>query len=309
MGGFMNSALRAQAQAAVLDSLFTAAPPDPSAILGRVAQEAATRGYSLAESGLQPWARKLELELGALSGGVTRSLGRVPGLGAASRDLAGLAVSGVMHSRGRGLGPESWALWLYQGAAQATADAVVNGALASLPVPSIVTQAMGALQTVSNILEAGREAASGEILPTIGLQGDAFSGSDLRVRGTGSFGPVSFVASPERVMTWREASRGHKARYAVHELLGAKPRSEYLSPDVTPTKFSVRLDSGLGASPERDAEELAAMCREGRVERLVLGGRNLGLHYIEEINEVWRRMGPGGVVMVSDLELTLKEYE
>lgn len=302
----MDAAARFALQASLLDSMFTGAPPNPASIGPLVEQAAVARGSTLLESGLAPWARKLELELGALTGKVDRTAGRA-GLDAESRNLALLAVSGVMTMRGQGVGPDSWVLWLDQGAAGTLADVLVDGALAKLPAPAIVAQAGGLLQAFENVSAIARQTT--DFAWALPLPAEELEAGSLPVRvGTGSFGPVAFEASSSKVKTWSGLSREHKGRYAVHEVLGATPRLEFLAPEISPTTFTVRLDSGLGASPAADLEELAELCRTGRVERLVLGGRNLGPHVLEGVKESWRRLGPGGVVLVAEAELTLKEY-
>ncbi len=302
----MDAATRSEVQSVLLASLFSGHPPDPSMVQAQARAEVARRGYALAESGLAPWARKLELETGSLVGQLNRAVG-VAGVDSASLDLAMLAASGVLSLRGQGVGPESWLLWLDQSAARTLADAVVSGALAKLPAPAIVTQAGGLLQAFEDVSAMARQTTDfGWAMP---LPAEELEAGSLPVRvGTGSFGPVAFEASSSKVKTWSGLSREHKGRYAVHEVLGATPRLEFLAPEISPTTFTVRLDSGLGASPAADLEELAALCRQGRVERLVLGGQNLGPHVLESVKESWRRLGPGGVVLVAEAELTLKEY-
>lgn len=300
----MDAATRSALQASLLSSMFKGAPPNPASIGPLVEKAAIARGSTLLESGLAPWARKLELELGALTGKVDRTMGRV-GLDAESRDLALLAVSGVMTMRGQGVGPDSWKLWLDQDAAGKIADSVVGGALAKLPASSILSDAKNLLQS---FMDATAVQTPGISWP-LPIPEEMEETSALPIRaGTGSFGPVSFEVSAEKVKTWSDLSREHKGRYATHEVLGAVPRLEFLAPDISQTTFKVRLDAGLGASPAEDMDTLADLCRTGRVERLVLGGRNLGPHVIEGVKEIWRRMGPAGVVLVAEAELTFKEY-
>ncbi|SNS16220.1 Phage P2 GpU [Humidesulfovibrio mexicanus] len=300
----VDAATRSALQASLLASMFKGAPPNPATISPLVEMAAVAHGSTLSESGLAPWARMLELELGALTGKVDRTMGRV-GLDAESRDLALLAVSGVMTMRGQGVGPDSWKLWLDQDASAKIADAVVGGALAKLPAASILSDAKDLLQTFKDAT-AVQTPGIGWPLP-IPEEIEETSALPMRA-GTGSFGPVSFEVSTERVKTWSDLSREHKGRYAAHEVLGAMPRLEFLAPEITPTTFAVRLDAGLGASPAADLDTLADLCRTGRVERLVLGGRNLGPHVLESVKETWRRLGPGGFLLVAEAELTLKEY-
>lgn len=305
----MDAATRSAVQATLLPRLFAGLPPNPAEVLTSVEGEVVRRGYTLAESGLQPWGRKLELELGALTGGLNRSLGqymgRAPGVDSGCMALAQRAVSGAMTLRGQGVGPESWLLWLDQDFTSTLAESVVSKALAGSPLASIVGDIKSLLQAVD---QAAAIDVAGYGWPLPLPADDAGTDRLPRRTGTGSFGPVAFEVSTEKVKTWSGLTREHKGRYATHEVLGATPRLEFLAPDISQTTFSVRLDMGLGASPAEDMTVLADLCRTGRVERLVLGGRNLGAHVLESVRETWKHTGPGGVVLVAEMELTLKEY-
>jgi hypothetical protein len=303
----MDAATRSAVQAELLASLFSGTPPDPSEILPKVEAAAVERGYSLAESALQPWGRKLELELGALSGCLARRMGQVPGLNAGNLDLAQRAVSSVMALRGQGFGPDSWKLWLNQDFTWDIAESVATRALAGSPLASIVGSVRELLQTAAEAearKEAEEDAEDEEAWSALDEEED----EEPVLSGTGSFGAVAFEVSADKVKTWNGLNREHKGRYAKYELIGVVPRSAFNGPDVSQTTCTVRLDVGLGAAPAEDMEEFADMCRKGRVEPLILGGRNLGPHYLESVKETWRHTGPGGAVLVAEVDLTFQEY-
>ncbi len=124
----------------------------------------------------------------------------------------------------------------------------------------------------------------------------------------GSFGDVVFEASAELVRTPESVTRTRKARYAEHKVLGAKPRLEFLAPELAALSMKIRLHAACGVDPVREADRLAALCEEGKAERLMLSGENLGTFVLESVSEVQKKAGPDGRIAFSELTLSFKEY-
>lgn len=124
----------------------------------------------------------------------------------------------------------------------------------------------------------------------------------------GSFGDVVFEASADLVRTPDAVSRTRKGRYAEHKVLGARPRLEFLAPELVTLSMKVRLHAAYGVDPLEEAERLAALCEEGKAERLMLYGENLGYFVLESLSEVQKKAGPDGRIAFSELSLSFKEY-
>ncbi len=125
----------------------------------------------------------------------------------------------------------------------------------------------------------------------------------------GSLGDIIFEAGAEgRVMTPSEFQRESAARFEEHKVVGAPPRLEFLSAELDAMTLPIRLRADMGVNPAREAEKLSAMCREGRVARLILAGRSLGDVVIESVTESWRLTAPDSGPYLLDLTLKLKEY-
>lgn len=126
----------------------------------------------------------------------------------------------------------------------------------------------------------------------------------------GSFGDVIFETSADgRVMTPTEVQIETAARFEEHKVVGAPPRLEFLSAELTGLSLPIRLRADMGLNPAEEAEKLAAMCREGKVARLILAGRGMGDMVIESVTQTWRLLAPNGQgPYLLDLTLKLKEY-
>ncbi len=125
----------------------------------------------------------------------------------------------------------------------------------------------------------------------------------------GSLGDVVFETSAERVLTPGELQFERAARFEEHKVVGALPRLEYLSAELLNMSMPIRLRADMGINPARAAEKLSAMCREGKVVRLILAGYSLGQVVIESVSQTWRYMGSTRKgPQIVDLTLKLKEY-
>ena len=124
----------------------------------------------------------------------------------------------------------------------------------------------------------------------------------------GSFGDVVFEVSSELVRTPDTVRRTRKARYAEHKVLGAKPRLDFLAPELAGLSMRIRLYAAYGVDPVQEADRLARLCEEGKAQRLMLHGENWGAFVLESVEEVQKKTGPDGKVAVSEVNLSFKEY-
>lgn len=125
----------------------------------------------------------------------------------------------------------------------------------------------------------------------------------------GSFGKLlTFEASPNRVFSPRDLNRVNKGRYEEHKVLGAKPRLEFLSPELQVFSLSVTLSAAHGVDPFDSLLSIKALVTAGIAERLILGGINYGWHVIENSSEKWKHSLPDGRLLSAVVALSFKEY-
>ena len=72
----------------------------------------------------------------------------------------------------------------------------------------------------------------------------------------GTWGPLTFQASADKVRTWQAQRRSGEARWHKHEVHLGKPRPEFLGPGDDTIQMEVRLDSQLGLVPNDELESL-----------------------------------------------------
>ncbi len=126
---------------------------------------------------------------------------------------------------------------------------------------------------------------------------------------TGSLGDVVFEVSQGRIYTPEGVNPGRSARYEDHEVQGAEPRPEFLSPGLGEISLNMTLRRDLGVDPVAEADKLKTYMDKGEVLRLVLAGTNLGKWTIRKMDQGWRHMVKGVTGPLSmTLTVELTEY-
>lgn len=126
----------------------------------------------------------------------------------------------------------------------------------------------------------------------------------------GSLGPIIFEVSSRKVRTFRDLKRTTKARYASHDVIGQKPIVEYIGPDGEEITFVMQFSVALGIDPATETEKLRTLCESGESMYFVLCNQAVGQNrwVIEEVGESYEAVDNSGRVILSQVEITLKEY-
>ena len=126
----------------------------------------------------------------------------------------------------------------------------------------------------------------------------------------GSFGPIIFIVSSLRVLTFNDFSRSASKRTAGHEVIKGKPRTEYLGPDLQTVSFKCTLDATYGVRPRAMIEALVQMAEQGFAFPLVIGGKPIGLHNwsLDSVTANDEYMYNFGELMRAEVTLSLTEY-
>lgn len=124
---------------------------------------------------------------------------------------------------------------------------------------------------------------------------------------TGLFGKVPFVSSSAIVYTFKDLSVSRSARWATHEIIGKKPKLEYIGPGLTEVSFNIQLNSSLGTPPLVALIMLKKMLEKKQAERLLIGPDYLGKFVIESIGEERKYHNNLGICVSAEVSITLKE--
>lgn len=121
---------------------------------------------------------------------------------------------------------------------------------------------------------------------------------------------IVFEVSAEQVLTFESLSREIAGRWATHEIIGAKPKTEYLGPAAQTANLTIRLSAALGVKSRAMLETIEEMAETGAAEYLIIGGRMVGQNrfYIESASESWDRIYNRGELAAASVTLNLGEY-
>nr|DAS10569.1 MAG TPA: hypothetical protein [Caudoviricetes sp.] len=103
-------------------------------------------------------------------------------------------------------------------------------------------------------------------------------------------------------------TRETASRWNTHEVIGAKPKQEFLGPDLDSMSFSMTLSAWRGVSPLQMAQRLREFCSNGEVDNLIIGGQNFGEYLIESVSETYNVVNNRGEIVQASVDVSLKEY-
>ena len=138
---------------------------------------------------------------------------------------------------------------------------------------------------------------------------DSSESEENMPHAVGSFGVVVFQVSEEVLALVSGVQRKTAARVEEHQVVGNKPRLEFISPELDEIKFSVFWHRAFGLNPSIEIRKLRELCEAGATQHLVLGGENFGKCLLLDVTEDWGKSGPSGTLITARASLTFKEYQ
>lgn len=126
----------------------------------------------------------------------------------------------------------------------------------------------------------------------------------------GSLGDITFEVSSSKVRTFDKYERKTSARFTEHELVGVKPILEFVGPGTEEISFVMRFTIQLGVNPREEADRIRALCDKGEAMHFILSNTVVGANQwvITEAGESVETIDNSGRIIVSELQVTLKEY-
>lgn len=114
----------------------------------------------------------------------------------------------------------------------------------------------------------------------------------------------------ERILQPRALKKTVKGRWAKHEIIGQKPKKQFLGPDEDSVSFNIVLSARHGIQPRYTMEQIEQYIYSGQHEKLVIGNKQVGSNdfVITEMSESWDEIWNQGELVQVTLELTFEEY-
>jgi hypothetical protein len=126
----------------------------------------------------------------------------------------------------------------------------------------------------------------------------------------GTLGSIVFEVSDKKVLTFKGMTRDVSGRWTEHEVMGAKPKPEFLGPGNQKINLPITLSANLGVRPRRVLEMVETMVESGDAEYLIINCRPVGRHpfRLTSSSETWGDMYRHGELAKANLTITLEEY-
>ena len=126
-----------------------------------------------------------------------------------------------------------------------------------------------------------------------------------KIGNWGSF--IKFQTSDDKVLTFDGFKRRVSARTAKHNIVNARPKLEYLGPDLQSITFRIELNAMLGVRPRKAEEKLIK--RIGYVAPLVIGGKNVcSRAMLTGLSNAYNIVLKKGEVLSMSIDVTMSEY-
>lgn len=133
---------------------------------------------------------------------------------------------------------------------------------------------------------------------------------EYKMNKIGSLGPVVFVVAEGAIRTIDEFKRSSSSRWAQHDIIGQKPKKEFVGPGADSVSFAVHFSAALGLNPRKELDRLTELDRSGKAMPLVIGRKNVGvgLWVISGLSQDWSRLDSIGNVLDAQVTISLEEY-
>lgn len=126
----------------------------------------------------------------------------------------------------------------------------------------------------------------------------------------GSFGPIVFEVTTDKIYTFHNFSRTTEPRYVEHKVQRLKPRLEFEGEGIDPIKLNIRLKSSLGLNPAAEMKKIREYAQRGKRDLLIIGSEPVSPHHfvIKRAEETHQKVDNKGFVLEIDVQLDLLEY-
>lgn len=121
---------------------------------------------------------------------------------------------------------------------------------------------------------------------------------------------IVFEVSSDKILTFRNMTQSVKGRWSTHNIIGNKPKSEFLGPGQRGGNLTIFLSVNHGVKPRSTIEKIEKAVENGTPFSFVLGGKKVGANQwvITDMSETWDEIIRDGVLVSASVTITLAEY-
>lgn len=126
----------------------------------------------------------------------------------------------------------------------------------------------------------------------------------------GYFGNIKFETSDKKILTFSELKHDSAGRWEKHSVIGQKPISEFIGPDLDTITFTINLNGNNGIKPRDEMNKWISMVNSGIADILVIGNKALRKDKwaVKSVSEAWNTVFNRGELYSGSINVTLEEY-
>lgn len=126
----------------------------------------------------------------------------------------------------------------------------------------------------------------------------------------GNFGDIIFETSSEKILNFSDFRRDVVSRWGKHDVIGRKPVTEFIGPDLDMITFVVNLHGTCGVNANDEMDKWLIYCRNGEAHTLTIGSKSLGVDkwIVQSVGLPWNIILGDGKLLSGKVEVTLQEY-
>ena len=129
--------------------------------------------------------------------------------------------------------------------------------------------------------------------------------------GIGQWGSnIKFSVNSEKQLSFRDMKRTSSARWTSHNIIGKRPKTEFLGPGMDEVTMDVILSAEMGVRPRSEMKKFRAACKKGEVHYLYINGKKVCKNKmaITAVSESWDEIWSQGELARAVVSVTFSEY-
>lgn len=121
---------------------------------------------------------------------------------------------------------------------------------------------------------------------------------------------IKFYVRAEKQLSFTDMKRSSSGRWATHNIIGKRPKTEFLGPAMDEITMDVILDAEMGINPRWAMKRFRTACKKGEAHYLYIGSKKACRNKmaISSVTESWDRIWNNGELVRAVVSVTFSEY-
>ncbi len=121
---------------------------------------------------------------------------------------------------------------------------------------------------------------------------------------------VKFYVDTGKQLSFTGMKRSSSGRWAAHNIIGQRPKPEFLGPSMDEVTMDVVLDASMGINPRKTMKAFRFACKKGEAHYLRINGKKVCKNKmaISSVEEHWERLWNKGELVRATVTVTFSEY-